>query len=176
MKNIKTTLILTLLLTSSSIFSQTKLKEYQAGKVFSVSIPDYLTNTVGYNDFATFQYENLDKGISGYAIIETKEEIELSEKEYGTSIGDFYNAYAKELLPDAEARSFSKTQFKTIGEIKFAEGDFSYFDGELKEDMFCLVGVVETKSSFYIVYSWCLAKDKTKYKSDFQKILYSIKD
>jgi hypothetical protein len=176
MKNIKATLILTLLLTSSSIFSQTKLKEYQAGKIFTISIPDYLTKTVGYNDFATFQYENLDKSISGNIVVETKEELELGQKEYGASINDYYSAYAKELLPDAEARAFSKTQYKTIGEIKFAESDFSYYDGELKEDMYCLFGIVETKTSYFIVYSWCLAKDKTKYKSDFQKILYSIKD
>ena len=176
MKNIKTTLILTLLLTSSSIFSQTKLKEYQAGKVFSVSIPDYLTKAVGYSEIATFQYENLDKGISGNIILDTKEEIKLKEAEYGASINDFYSAYTKEFNLDVEARSFSKAQYKTIGEIKFAESDFSYYDEEAKEEMYCLYGIVETQTSYFIVNSWCLAKDKAKYKSDFQKILYSIKD
>jgi hypothetical protein len=39
-----------------------------------------------------------------------------------------------------------------------------------------LVGVVETKTAYYKVLSWAVAENKDKFKADFQKILYSLKD
>jgi hypothetical protein len=39
-----------------------------------------------------------------------------------------------------------------------------------------LVGIVETKTAYYKVLSWAAAENKDKFKADFQKILYSLKD
>ena len=43
-------------------------------------------------------------------------------------------------------------------------------------EIYYLVGIVETKTTFYKVLTWTNAKNKEKFKADFQRILYSIKD
>jgi hypothetical protein len=56
------------------------------------------------------------------------------------------------------------------------ECDASYYDEEIKAEIYYLAGVVETKSAYYKVISWSSVENKDKFKPDFQKILYSIKD
>jgi hypothetical protein len=56
------------------------------------------------------------------------------------------------------------------------EAEVTYFDKEAEIEIYYLVGVVETKKSFYKVLSWSGADKKNTFKSDFQKILYSLRD
>jgi hypothetical protein len=47
---------------------------------------------------------------------------------------------------------------------------------EDKSDIYYLVGILETKTSYYKVISDTGIENKDKFKADFQKILYSLND
>jgi len=175
MKTKITTLLTALILLSITSFGQAAFKEYKAGHVFSISLPDYMTKTTGLNDVATIQYKNAVKDVYGFVIIDTKEELKMIEMTY-SSINEFYDDFIKDFVPEEKNRVVSPAKYKKIGTTNFAEADLTYYDSEAKADIYYLIGVVETKDVFYKVMSWTTADNKAKFKADFQKILYSIKD
>jgi hypothetical protein len=160
---------------STAIFSQSTFKEYKAGHTFDISLPDYMSKTADLNSSAAIQYKNVVKDIYGVVIFDTKEELKLLEMNY-TSTNEFYEDFIKDFLKDEEKRNVSKPKSTKKGEISFIECDASYFDKEINNSIYYFVGIVETKTAFYKVLSWCSMENKDKYKADFQKILYSLKD
>ena len=70
----------------------------------------------------------------------------------------------------------SKPLSKKIGNVGFVECDASYYDKEANLEIYYFVGLVETAASFYKVLCWSSLENKDKFKSDFQKILYSMRD
>jgi hypothetical protein len=176
MKKIFAFLITALFLTSINIFAQTPtLKEYKVGHIFYVSLPDYMNKTIGLNSASIIQYKSTVKDIYGFIIEDTKEELSLAEMNY-TSINEFYEDFIKGFVKDEEKRQVSTPQYQKKGTINFVECDVTYYDKDAKIEIYYLVGIVETKSSFYKVLSWTAADKKDKFKADFQKILYSLKD
>lgn len=171
MKKRLLTVITVLFLTAINTFAQTPmLKEYKVGHVFYVSLPDYLNKTIGLNSASIIQYKSTVKDIYGFIIEDTKEELSLAEMNY-TSINEFYEDFIKDFVKDEEKRQVSKPQYQKKGDINFVECDVTYYDKEAKIEIYYLVGIVETKSSFYKVLSWTEADKKDKFKTDLQKIL-----
>ena len=160
---------------SGKVFSQTKMTEYKAGQIFYVSLPDYMSRTIGINSSATIQYKNAVKDVYGFVIVDSKDEMALADLKY-SSINEFYDDFIKDFLVDEEKRKVSKPIYTSKGELHFVESDASYYYKDAKAEIFYLVGVVETKSTYYKVLSWVLADNKEKFKADFQSILYSIRD
>ena len=158
-----------------STFSQTTMKEQNAGHSFKVSLPDYMTKTSGLNDVATIQYKNVVKDVYGFIIYDTKEELSLSELVF-TSLSEFYDTFIVDFLKDEKKRTVSAPVSKTVGSIKFTETDVSYYDTEAKTEIYYFVGIVETGKSYYKVLNWCTLENKAAFKADFQKILYSLHD
>ena len=62
------------------------------------------------------------------------------------------------------------------GDINFIEADVSFSRKDAKTEIYYHIGIVETKTAFYKVLSYCTLENKAKFKADFQKILYSLKD
>ena len=164
-----------LLLLSTLAIAQTNMVSYKAGHVFDISLPDYMGKTFGLNNSATIQYKSVLKDVYGFVILDTKEELKLAEMTF-VSISDFYDNFIKDFLKDEKKRRISRPVYQKIGDVSFAESDASYYDGEAKIEIYYLVGVVETKNAFYKVLSWCSLENKDKFKADFQKTLYSVKD
>jgi hypothetical protein len=164
-----------LFLINAVAFSQTSMKEYKAGHVFYVNLPDYMNKTVGINDASTIQFKNNIKDIAGFIIEDNKEDLKLADMLY-SSIDEFYSDFIKDFIKDQEKRSISNPISKTIENRKFIECDASYYDNEVKSELYYFVGIVETKDAFYKVLCYCSLEDKDKFKSDFQKILYSLRD
>ena len=175
MKRIITSLSLILVLTITSISAQTTLKEYKVGHVVNVTLPEYMSRTMGINSSALFQFKNTIKDVYGFIIEDNKEELVLVEMNY-SSINEFCEDFAKDFLKDEKNKTFSDTKYKKIGDINFAEFDASYYDEEAKGEIYYLVGIVETKTSYYKVISYTSLENKDKFKADFQKILYSLND
>jgi len=165
----------TLVLITSTTFAQKTMKEYKAGHVFYVSLPDYMSKTSGQNDDAVIQFKNTIKDIAGFIIEDNKEELSLVDMKF-SSINDFYDNFIKTFLIKQKNRKISEPVSQTIGDNKFIEIDATYFDKDAKMDIYYFVGIVETKDAFYKVYCYGNLEAKDKYKADFQKILYSIKD
>lgn len=173
MKNIF--LLSALILVTVPAISQTVLKEYKAGHVFTVSLPDYMSKTVGINTYSAIQYKSEVKDVYGFIIFDTKEELGLAELNYA-SIKEFYDNFIEGFLDDQENRKVSEPSTQVKAGINFIECDFTYFDKDAEMEIYYLVGIVETKKSFYKVLSWSAAEKKDQFKADFQKILYSLKD
>ena len=175
MKRIIANLSLLLVLTTTCISAQTSLKEYKVGHVVNVSLPDYMSRTMGLNSSSILQYKSTVKDVYGFIIEDNKEELALVEMNY-SSINEFCEDFAKDFLEDEKKKTFSYPEYKKIGDINFAEFDASYYDKEAKGEIYYLVGIVETKTSYYKVISYTGLENKDKFKADFQKILYSLND
>lgn len=175
MKKIISRLTLILILATSNIFAQTTLKEYKIGHEVSVSLPDYMNRTIGLNDSSIIQYKSTVKDVYGFVIEDNKEELLLAEINY-TSINDFCEDFAKGFLKDEKKRTISYPEYQKKGDINFAEFDATYYDKDAKTEIYYLVGIVETKTSFYKVLAYTSKENKDKFKTDFQKTLYSLKD
>ncbi|MFA7380034.1 MAG: hypothetical protein WC150_06195 [Bacteroidia bacterium] len=177
-QKLKTTIVIfttALVLITTTTFAQTELKQYRAGHSFDISLPDYMSKTIGLNSSSAIQYKSAVKDVYGFVIFDTKEELGLAEMKY-SSVNEFYDEFIKDFLKDEEKRKVSKPQYQKKGEISFVESDVTYYDKDAKIEIYYLVGIVETKTAYYKVLSWAAAENKDKFKADFQKILYSIKD
>lgn len=165
----------TLVLMTTTTFSQTVLKQYKAGHSFDIGLPEYMNRTIGLNPVSAIEYKSTVKDVYGFVIFDTKEDLALVDMKY-SSINEFYEDFIKDFLKDEEKRKVSKPQSQKKGEINFIECDVTYYDKDAKTEIYYLVGVVETKTAYYKVLSWAVADNKDKFKADFQKILYSLKD
>ncbi len=163
------------MITCSKTFSQSDMKEFKAGHIFYISLPDYMSRTTGLNSAATIQYKSEVKDVYGFVIEDNKEELKLAELNY-TSLKEFYEDFIKDFLKDEDKRKISKEQYKTIGTTNFVECEASYYDLEAKVGICYIIGIVETPSSYYKILSWSTQENKEKFKADFQKIIYSLKD
>lgn len=175
MKKTLSIFTITLLLFTTSTFAQTELKRYKGGHSFEIGLPEYMSRTLGLNSASAIQYKSMVKDVYGFVIYDTKEDLALVDMNY-SSIDEFYEDFIDDFLTGQENRSISNPEKKTIGEINFIECDATYFEKEGEVEIYYLVGIAETKTAFYKIMAWAAAENKDKFKSDFQKILYSLKD
>jgi hypothetical protein len=175
MKRTISLLATALVLMATTTFAQTTLKEYKAGHVFYVSLPDYMTKTTGINAAAVIQFKNEIKDIAGFIIEDNKEELAIAGMSF-SSINDFYENFIKDFLIDKDKRKVSPPVMQTIGKTNFINCDASYYDAESKMEIYYFVGFAETNDAFYKVLCFGSMEGKTKFKADFQKILKSIRD
>lgn len=156
-------------------FAQSSVKEYKVGHIFNIVLPDYMSKTTGLNTSASIQFKNTIKDVYGFVIQDNKEELRLAELSY-TSLNEFYEDFIKDFVKDEEKRNVSKPQSKKTGETNFMECDVSYYDKDSKIEIYYFIGLVETPSAFYKILCWSTLENKDKFKTDFQKTLYSLKD
>lgn len=175
MKTYSSLLSICFILIINFSFTQANLKEYKAGHPFNISVPDYMIRTVGLNDAAVFQFKNEVKDVYGFVIEDNKEELQIADLNY-SSITEFYDDFIKDFLVDEPKRTVSKPLLQKKVDINFIESELSYYDNEAEVSIYYLIGIVETKTSYYKVLSWCTSANKEKFKSDLQKVIYSIKD
>lgn len=173
MNKIVTLFIIALI--SATISAQTKMKEFKAGHTFNISLPDYMNKTMGLNDVSSIEYKSEVKEVYGFVIYDLKEDLKLVELNFN-SAKEFYDGFMQDFLKDVEKKSISNPVSKKFNESNFIEADVEYFDKDANVEIYYLIGVVETKKAFYKVLSWSAKENKDKFKGDFQKILYSIKD
>lgn len=164
-----------LFLVFNTSFGQTTMKDFKIGHPFNISLPSYMTRTLGLNDVSVFEYKSTVKDVYGFVIEDNKEELALVDLNY-SSINEFTEDFMSTFLKDQPSKKTSKPIFDKKGNINFAEFEASYFDEEGKIEIFYLVGIVETKTAFYKILSWSAASEKDKFKDDFKKIIYSLND
>jgi len=168
-------LSLALLFSSHILPAQTAMKTITVGHPFTISMPAYMTRTIGVNTSAALEYKNTVKDVFGFVIIDDKESLRLAEVSF-SGVTEFYEDFIKDFIEGEEKVNQSKPQVKQSGAIKFLEADLSYYDKDAKAEIYYLVGMVETDKAYYKVLSYCTLENKAKFKEDFRKILYSLKD
>jgi hypothetical protein len=151
------------------------MKQFTVGHPFYISLPDYMIKTVGINSSASIQFKNEVKDVAGFVIEDNKEELKLAEITY-SSTTEFYEDFIKDFLTEEDKRTVSKPVSQKKGDISFIECDASYYDKDVKGEVYYFIGIAETKTAFYKVLCYASLADKAKFKGDFQKILYSLRD
>ena len=175
MRKIITTFLAIFILIASNAFGQAALKEHSIGHVFYLSLPEYMSKTVGLNDASSIQFKSLVKDVYGFVIEDNKEEMKLAELVY-SSVDEFFEDFIKDFLIEEDKRKVSKPLMKRIGTTNFIECDVSYFDKDAETEIYYFTGIVETPTAFYKVLCWSTLANKDKFIADFQRILYSLKD
>jgi hypothetical protein len=160
---------------SNSAVSQTTFKEVKAGHVFNISLPDYMSKTIGLNNSATIQFKSVVKDVYGFIIEDFKEDLKLVEMNYG-NVSEFYDDFVKDFLTGEKNRKVMKPVTKTIGQMNFVESGISYYDKEAKADIYYYIGIAESSTTFYKVLCWTSLEAKDKFLGDLQTMLFSIKD
>ena len=155
--------------------AQSEFKEIKGGHAFTISLPEYMDKTIGLNDAALLQFKNSVKDIAGIVVVDTKEELQLAELKFANP-EEFYESFVKDFLVDETSKKFTKTISKGMGKVNFVEAEAFYMDKELNMEIGYFIGIAETPVAFYKVLCWGTTENEAKYKADFQKILYSIKD
>jgi hypothetical protein len=171
----RTISLLCLLLASTTLLSQSNFKEQKVGHIFYINLPEYMTKTIGLNSSASIQFKNTVKDVAGFVIEDNKEELRLAELNY-SSLNEFYEDFIKNFLEGEDKRAISPPKLNKIGKVSFIESDASYYDKESNLEIYYLVGIAETESAYYKFLCWTSLGNKDKFKADFQKSLYSIKD
>jgi hypothetical protein len=167
--------LLCLMILPTITFSQTAFKEQKGGQAFTMSLPDYMSRTVGLNDAASLQFKSSVKDVYGFVIIDNKEELKLAEFLFA-NIVEFFDDFANNFVKDEPNRKMSKPESKKIGDYNFMSCDITYLDSEAKVEIYYFIGVVETPNSFYKVLCWSTAENKDKFKADFMKTFLSLKE
>lgn len=175
MKRLLTIISSFFLFTGTTAIAQTVQKEYKVGHVFTVSLPGYMNKTTGLNSSSAIQFKSSIKDVYGFIIEDGKEELRLAEINF-TSVNDFYENFIQDFLKDQEKREVSKPKTQSIGSTNFIESEVTYYDKDAKGDLYYFIGIAETKTYYYKVLCWVVVENKDKFKADFQKILYSLKD
>lgn len=155
--------------------AQSGFKEIKAGHTFTISLPEYMDKTIGLNDAASLQFKNSVKDIAGIVVVDTKEELQMAELKFANP-EEFYDSFVKDFLVDEATKKFTKAVSKGMGKLNFVEAEASYMDSELNMEIGYFIGIAETPTAFYKVLCWGSTENEAKYKADFQKILYSVKD
>jgi hypothetical protein len=175
MKKVITLFVITLVLSGTAAFAQTTVKEFKAGHEFYISLPSYMTRTMSLNSSAAYQWKSTVKDVYGFVIEDNKEELEIAEMTF-TSLKEFYENFIGDFLKGQPRRKVSPPLYTEKGDVKYVECDVTYYDKDAKSEIYYLVGIVETKDSYYKILSWSSGESKEKFKADFQKIIYSLKD
>ncbi|MFC4478865.1 BatD family protein [Flavobacterium chungangensis] len=155
--------------------SNSPYKKYMVGSVFKISLPAYLQKANDLNVKAPFCFRNSTSSIRGYAILETKEDVILSGRKLNPILS-FHENTVNELGNDLKKKRISPVESTKENDINFAQTDLTYFDEEINEDSYYFIGSVETKTALYTIIINTSNQNKDKFKADFKKVLYSLKD
>ena len=164
---------LVLLFAGPLSYTQTPVfTEKKVGHVFSVSVPDYLQETSGLNDAASFQYQNEVKQAYTMVIDDAKSGL-LSVGIAFTSPEDYYRSIESFYLAEGDDITLP-LQNTTINGQKAVQISFvRHFD---QVDLSYLVTVVETPNYFYQIVSWTTVENGNTLMHDFKKIAQSLKE
>jgi len=175
MRIIKLAFLTFLMLSTLKNQGQTTFKELKVGHEFFINVPDYMNKTVSLNSSASVQFKNVIKDVAGFVIEDSKEDLKLAETNF-SSINEYYDYFIKDFLKDEEKRTISTPNTFKKGQNNYLEIDASFSDKDSKIDIYYYVCVIETKNYYYKVLCWSSLENKDKFKKDFQKIAYSLRD
>ncbi|MCC6369948.1 MAG: hypothetical protein IT236_02960, partial [Bacteroidia bacterium] len=83
-KNCNLVLLALILVFSQGILAQSNFQNFKAGMVFNISLPDYMSKTIGLNSAATIQFKSVVKDVYGFVITDPKEDLALAEMKFGS--------------------------------------------------------------------------------------------
>lgn len=158
-------------------------KEIKINKLYSISLPDYLTVGDDLNDEASLQYQNIYKEVYVIVIDEPKQEFidvfkELGEYDEAKPACDNYaSAQMESIEGNMETVTTKSSLRKTkIGGCDARISDVAGTQAGITDAMGFTVAFVEGKETLYMIMTWTFEKDKSKYQDDMDMMINSFKE
>lgn len=155
-------------------------QEVTIGNRYKLSVPSFLSESNELNDDASLQYQNIWKEFYVITIDESKEEfVEAIE---GNGLSGLYNTdlegYSQLILGFFKEGIEGAKQSKMIDTtVNSLQAKLTAFEGRVEGiDVYYLMGMYEGEKGFYQVLTWTLKEKKDEYKSQMEKIVYSLKE
>lgn len=155
--------------------AQQSFTENRLGHIFYLSVPDYMSPTLGLNDHACAQYQCLEKDLFTFVIEEAKDQLDLVDLHFN-SLEEFYNYFEERFLQGTRDRKVEKPVAYQVGNVNFIQTEATYFDPEIKETIYYLVTIAETKTHYYQILSYTPVSNQEMLKPDMIRIANSIHD
>jgi hypothetical protein len=156
----------------------TKYEKKEIAGMVSVDVPDYMSPQDLENPEASFEYGNIFKEHYLMMMIETKAEIASYNLGYEFTLEDYADLTVEglsETIMNADIVKDNETPNNLNG-MPFYSYNVNGLLAEVNMRIYYYISVFESDKSFYVVYSWCPAKDKNTYKPDMIEIANSMKE
>ncbi len=158
-------------------------KDVKINNLYSMSLPDYLTEGNDLNDEASLQYQNIYKEVYVIVIDEPKQEFidvfkELGEYDDTKGACDNYCEAQMESIEEnmETVTSKSKVRKTKIGGAEARIADVAGTQAGITDAMGFTVAFVEGKENLYMIMTWTFEKDKSKYQDDMDMMINSFKE
>lgn len=158
-------------------------QEVKINGLYSMKLPDYLTEGNDLNDEASLQYQNIYKEVYVIVIDEPKQDfidvfMELGDYDSTKSACD---NYAEAQMESIEGNMETVTSKSTLRKTKLngAEArvaDVAGTQAGIDDPMGFTVAFVEGKETLYMIMTWTFEKDKAKYQDDMDMMVNSFKE
>jgi hypothetical protein len=168
-------LLTILTLTISVANAQSPVRTEKVGHVFSITVPDYLTRTIGINDAASVEFKNEVKEVYTFVIEDSKADLELVDMKF-TDVKEFYENFIKDFLADTKERTISAPKSFEKDGVKFVQFEATYYDKDVKGKIYYNITIAETKGYFYKIMSYTTEANKTKLRDDLFLLGTTIRD
>lgn len=183
MRKLLLPLVAVIALTFSGCGNKTKFNEVKINGLYSMSLPDYLTEGYELNSEASLQYQNEVKEVYVIVIDESKEEfIEVFESigEYDSTKSAVDN-YAEAQMESIEENMSEVTSKSTMRKADLAGCparicDVAGTQDGITDAMGFTVAFIEGKETLYMVMTWTFEKTKPDYQDDMNEMINSFKE
>lgn len=183
MRKLLLPLVAVIALTFSGCGNKTKFNEVKINGLYSMSLPDYLTEGYELNSEASLQYQNEVKEVYVIVIDESKQEfIEVFESigEYDSTKSAVDN-YAEAQMASIEENMSEVTSKSTMRKADLAGCparicDVAGTQQGITDPMGFTVAFIEGKETLYMVMTWTFEKTKGDYQEDMNEMINSFKE
>ncbi len=172
-----------LLVIAISGCSGTKFNEVKINGLYSMELPEYLTEGYDLNSEASLQYQDVVKEVYVIVIDEPKQEfidvfMSIDEYDSSKSACDNYAAAQMESIEANMTTVTSKSVLKksTLAGCEARTANVAGTQEGIDDAMGFTVAFIEGKETLYMVMTWTFEKDKDKYQADMDKMINSFKE
>lgn len=158
-----------------AISEETTFNTKTVNNLFSLEVPDYMSEQDLGNEDASLQMGNLYKEVYLLAIEESKTSLDAVGLEFDV---ESYTEFAVEFAKNAFITSSENKvtlEPKEVNGAKMMTYDLEGTMEGIPDDIYYSINIFETETYFYNVSYWCYAKDKETYKTDLEKTIKSFK-
>ena len=164
-------------------FKEVKIDDIDGNPLYSMKLPDYLTEGYELNDEASLQYQNEYKEVYVIVIDEPKQDfidVFMDLGDYDSTKSAVDN-YADAQMESIEGNMSTVTSKSTMRKSKLSGCDARVCDvagtqSGIDDAMGFTVAFVEGKETLYMIMTWTFEKTKADYQDDMDKMINSFKE
>lgn len=160
---------------SNFLLAQAPVRTEKVGHVFSITVPDYMTRTIGINDASSVQFKNEVKEVYTFVIEDSKADLELVDMKFSSAM-EFYEDFIKDFLKSAKDRVVGSPKTFEQDGVSFVQSEITYYDKDVKGKIYYHITIAETKGYYYKILSYTSESNKVKLKDDLAKLGTTIRD